>query len=77
MEQDAKRYQAVGNFLAQENRGNAKGKDVQVRKRSRENQMVYVCNADNRSQDQRYRKPRRSDGSDILPQWSQQWDPIA
>jgi hypothetical protein len=53
MEQDAKRYQAVGNFLAQENRASAKGKDVEVNKRSRENQMVYVCDSDDRSQDQR------------------------
>src|SRR6266478_2742946 len=77
MEQDTNRYQTVADFLAYENRANAERKDVEVRKGSRENKMVYISDRGNRRQDQRDREPGWSDGSHIPPQGNQQWDPLA
>ena len=68
MEQDTNRYQSVGDFLAQENRANAKRKYVEVHKRNRDNTMIYICDRGNRPQDQREWQPRWPDGSHILPQ---------
>jgi len=76
VEQDTRHDKAVTNFLAQENRANGKRQGVEVYKRERNNEMVCICDHGNRCQDQYEWQPRRSIGSQFLPQTGQQWNPF-